>query len=140
MIVGGTPAPDGKYPWQVRIYGSMNDTIGFCGGSIIGEQWVLTAAHCLMDTQAVVVGFGSVDRTKTTKIESEKIIVHPAYLAGEKADIALIKLKSPIPNAPVDRHYRPRQGTGACSRRAPRRPSPAGARSGTCRPSTTRST
>jgi secreted trypsin-like serine protease len=100
MIVGGTPAPDGKYPWQVRIYGSMNDTIGFCGGSIIGEQWVLTAAHCLMDTQAVVVGFGSVDRTKTTKIESEKIIVHPAYLAGEKADIALIKLKSPIPNAP----------------------------------------
>ena len=101
MIVGGTPAPDGKYPWQVRIYGSMNDTIGFCGGSIIGEQWVLTAAHCLMDTQAVVVGFGSTDRTKTTKIESEKIIVHPAYLAGEKADIALIKLKSPIPNAPA---------------------------------------
>jgi secreted trypsin-like serine protease len=100
MIVGGTPAPEGKYPWQVRIYGSMNDTIGFCGGSIIGEQWVLTAAHCLMDTDAVVVGFGSTDRTKTTKIESEKIIVHPAYLTGEKADIALIKLKSPIPDAP----------------------------------------
>lgn len=101
MIVGGTPAPDGKYPFQVRIYGSPSDTIGFCGGSIIDAQWVLTAAHCLMDTQAVTVGFGSTDRTKTTKIDSEKIIVHPSYLAGQKADIALIKLKSPIPDAPA---------------------------------------
>ncbi len=101
MIVGGTPAPDGKYPFQVRIYGSPADAIGFCGGSIIDAQWVLTAAHCLMDSQAVTVGFGSTDRTKTTKIDSEKIIIHPAYLSGQKADIALIKLKSPIPNAPA---------------------------------------
>ena len=99
MIVGGTAAPDGKYPWQVRLYRSDDDTVGFCGGSIIDEKWVLTAAHCLIDTQAVVVGYGSNDRTKTTKIESEKIIVHPGYIAGEKADVALIKLKRPIPNA-----------------------------------------
>ncbi len=48
---------------------------------------------------AVVVGYGSNDRTKTTKIESEKIIVHPGYIAGEKADLALVKLKQPIPDA-----------------------------------------
>jgi len=99
MIVGGTAAPDGKYPWQVRLYSSDDDAVGFCGGSIIDEKWILTAAHCLLDTDAVVVGYGSNDRTKTTKIESEKIIVHPGYIAGEKADVALVKLKKPIPEA-----------------------------------------
>jgi secreted trypsin-like serine protease len=99
MIVGGTAAPDGKYPWQVRLYSSDDDAVGFCGGSIIDEKWILTAAHCLLDTDAVVVGYGSNDRTKTTKIESEKIIVHPGYIAGEKADVALVKLKKPIPDA-----------------------------------------
>lgn len=99
MIVGGRPAEEGKYPWQVRLYSNMNDQIGFCGGSIISDQWVLTAAHCVVDVQAVVVGYGSVDRTLSTKVPSEQIIVHPAYLAGEKADIALIKLAKPIPDA-----------------------------------------
>lgn len=101
MIVGGQPAAQGKYPWQVRLYESMDDDIGFCGGSIIAPQWILTAAHCLVDTDSVVVGFGDVDRTKTTKIPSEKIIVHPAYLDGKKADLALVKLADPIPDAPA---------------------------------------
>jgi secreted trypsin-like serine protease len=70
MIVGGQPAPEGKYPWQVRLYESMDDRIGFCGGSIIAPQWILTAAHCLVDTDKIVVGFGNVDRTNTTKIPS----------------------------------------------------------------------
>src|SRR5262245_461183 len=84
MIVGGQPAEEGKYPWQVRLYSSMQDQIGFCGGSIISNRWILTAGHCVLDSEAVVVGYGSNDRTKTTKIASEKIIVHPAYIAGEK--------------------------------------------------------
>ncbi|MEZ5829187.1 MAG: serine protease [Hyphomicrobiales bacterium] len=101
MIVGGKPAAQGKYPWQVRLYESMDDDIGFCGGSIIAPQWVLTAAHCLVDTESVVVGFGDVDRTKTKKIKSAKVIVNPTYLDGEKADLALVKLSEPIEDAPV---------------------------------------
>ena len=101
MIVGGHPVDPGKYPWQVRIYSTMDDKVGFCGGSIIAPQWVLTAAHCLLDTPKVVVGYGSIDRTETTKIESEKVIVHPDYIKGEKADLGLIKLKQPIPDAPA---------------------------------------
>lgn len=101
MIVGGQPAAQGKYPWQVRLYETMDDDIGFCGGSIIAPQWVLTAAHCLVDTDKVIIGFGDVDRTKTTKIASEKVIVHPAYLEGKKADLALVKLAEPIDDAPA---------------------------------------
>lgn len=43
-MVGGSDVPLGKYPYQVHIdyYGEF---LG--GGSIINEQYVLTAAHCL---------------------------------------------------------------------------------------------
>ncbi len=102
MVVGGKPVPPDKYPWQVRLYESMDDTVGFCGGSIIADQWVLTAAHCLVDVtdpNDVVVGYGSTDREKTTKVAAAAIFVDKAYLAGQKADLALIKLKAPIPNA-----------------------------------------
>jgi hypothetical protein len=94
-----TLAPEGKYPWLVRLYSSLDDHVGFCGGSLISDRWVLAAAHCLIDTDQVVIGYGSIDRTKTKKIDSDKIIIHPDYLNGATADIALIKLKSPIPHA-----------------------------------------
>jgi secreted trypsin-like serine protease len=105
MIVDGKPVPSGVYQWQVRLYDSEEDQFGFCGGSIIGSKWILTAAHCTYDANGdpvdkIVVGYGSNDRTKTKKIESETIIRHPDYAQGKKADLALIKLKSAIPNAP----------------------------------------
>ncbi len=116
MIVAGSEAPEGKYPYQVRLYSSMEDDIGFCGGSIIAPQWVLTAAHCMTDgdfakgpTTAhkpsdVVVGYGSNDRIKTKKIAVEKVIVNPNYLAKGRAgkiDLTLLKLKQPIANPKV---------------------------------------
>jgi len=116
MIVAGSEAPEGKYPYQVRLYSSMDDKIGFCGGSIIAPQWVLTAAHCMTEgdfgkgpttahgPDTVVVGYGSNDRTKTKKIAVEKVIVNPHYLASGRAgktDLTLIKLKRPIQNPKV---------------------------------------
>jgi len=115
MIVGGKPAPDGKFPYQVRLYSSLEDEKGFCGGSVVAPQWILTAGHCVVTdneaedrvpVEAVFVGYGSTDRTATTKIESEAIVVNPGYLADglpSGDDVALVKLKEPIPDAkPVE--------------------------------------
>lgn len=115
MIVDGALAPEGKYPYQVRLFDSLDDEKGSCGGSIVEAQWVLTAAHCLyqgrsetkraIEPSEVVIGYGSNDRKQTTKIEVAAIHVHPKYAAcdGEtacadaaKADIALLKLATPI--------------------------------------------
>jgi secreted trypsin-like serine protease len=42
-IIGGTAATLGQFPHQAAI---LIDRETFCGGSLISEQWVLTAAHC----------------------------------------------------------------------------------------------
>ena len=44
MILGGTRM---LVPFLVRLYASLEDRIGFCGGSLVTGTHVLTAAHCV---------------------------------------------------------------------------------------------
>ena len=105
MIVGGEEAQEGQFPWQVLL--EIHDrATGYynCGGSFVADQWVLTAAHCV-DFEAVpevVVGYGSIDRKRTHNVAAEKVIKFDGFsgLPG-KNDLALIKLKQPVPDAPV---------------------------------------
>jgi secreted trypsin-like serine protease len=46
MIVGGQLTQRGQFPWQVAL---SEDGWFFCGGSLISDQWVLTAAHCAVE-------------------------------------------------------------------------------------------
>ena len=49
-IVGGQAAPF-PIPWQVSIRYCNSGNCHFCGGTILDEQTILTAAHCLPDTR-----------------------------------------------------------------------------------------
>ncbi|XP_045510196.1 chymotrypsin-2-like [Colias croceus] len=97
-IVGGKDAPDGGIPYQVSLrnfYGSH-----FCGGSILNERWILTAAHCTVGStprsMKVIVGTNSLVKGGQ-KYSVEKIIVHKDYDAGLiQNDISVVKVTENI--------------------------------------------
>lgn len=43
-VVGGTASNPGAWPWLIALY---RDGVFHCGGVILSDQWVLTAAHCV---------------------------------------------------------------------------------------------
>ncbi|MEM7112424.1 MAG: serine protease [Chloroflexota bacterium] len=46
QIIGGEEADVGEWPWQIALYAGSGQ---ICGGSLIDERWVITAAHCILD-------------------------------------------------------------------------------------------
>ncbi|KAF7258095.1 hypothetical protein EG68_04966 [Paragonimus skrjabini miyazakii] len=46
-IIGGTHAQDGSYPWSAYIKYVSKEYRSSCGATIISNQWLLTAAHCM---------------------------------------------------------------------------------------------
>ena len=84
FIVGGTPAQEGQWPWQVRLLDDFDVHTGFCGGSLIGDQWVLTAAHC------VVQGGQTVDKVRA-EFETYRIGAEGDEETWVEADLALFR-------------------------------------------------
>ena len=105
-IVGGAPADPGEWPWQVALVSPTSSDLyntQFCGGSLIAEQWVVTAAHCvygdLPSALDVVAGIYNLQNPTSgyQRRNVIQIIVHPNYNASTSDfDIALLKLETPI--------------------------------------------
>ncbi|XP_071377928.1 trypsin [Centroberyx affinis] len=98
-IVGGyAPAPH-----SIKYIVSVQTTRGqhFCGGSLINKYWVLTAAHCNIgvDKMMIVAGDYSLSTYEGTEqfFIIHLLIPHPQYnSATNNNDIMLIKLKAPV--------------------------------------------
>nr|XP_005022007.2 coagulation factor X [Anas platyrhynchos] len=98
-IVGGDECHLGECPWQAVLINENGEE--FCGGTILNENFILTAAHCMNQSKEIKVVVGEVDREKEEQSETthtvERILVHSKYIAETyDNDIALIKLKEPI--------------------------------------------
>jgi len=98
-IVGGNEVTPHEYPWQVGLF---IDDMYFCGGSIISEDWVLTAAHC-MDGAGfveVVMGAHSIhDNSEVGRVSatSTDFFTHENWNSFTLSnDLALIRMPSPI--------------------------------------------
>jgi secreted trypsin-like serine protease len=113
-IVGGEMANAGEFPFQVALIASgtpegAEQTGQFCGASLIGGGWVLTAAHCVRDTKpeeidiyagstVLPTGAGPGGGTLGVRRGVAKVIWHQDYSrATMDNDIALLKLLEPAP-------------------------------------------
>jgi len=97
-IIGGYVADLGQFPYQISLRGINGTVIRHrCGGSIISDRWILTAAHCIQGAYSnasnlvVVVGAHHVSDDGTT-YEVERVVSHPNYNDTLLTnDIALIR-------------------------------------------------
>lgn len=97
-IVGGQEAEEGFAPYQVSLQsksGAHN-----CGGAIINNRWILTAAHCIdgMTVDYYRVRAGTINyRLGGVLYTPEKLIPHENYNNPQfNNDIGLIKVKETI--------------------------------------------
>jgi trypsin len=108
-IVGGNTAAAGRWPWQVAlVFDDEPDNFfaQFCGGTLVDELFVVTAAHCITENNGsvtrrgdirVLTGTQSLDAGGTRRVV-DQIVRHPNYNDGTTDfDIAVIKLRTPVP-------------------------------------------
>ncbi|KAJ8255718.1 hypothetical protein COCON_G00195820 [Conger conger] len=98
-IVNGEECPPGECPWQALLVNT--EDMGFCGGTILNEYFILSAAHCMNQTRSFYVIVGEFDREKEEGTETihmvEEVLTHRGYVPETyHNDIALIKLQTPI--------------------------------------------
>ncbi|XP_053669195.1 CLIP domain-containing serine protease B4-like [Anopheles marshallii] len=107
-VLGGQPTHVDEFPWTALIeFQKPDGSFGFlCGGSLVNERYVVTAAHCIHKDVVYRVRLGEWDLSSANDcqdgfcsdvpidLDVEKIIVHSNYDPKDhsyKNDIALIR-------------------------------------------------
>ncbi|KAJ2018860.1 hypothetical protein IW146_005594 [Coemansia sp. RSA 922] len=101
-IIAGTVVESGKYPFAVRLNIQRGVDEYLCGGSLLLDNCVVTAAHCLVDTDTnaiaephtVSVCYGSNNVLEQTCTPALNVTVHRRYNSDTISnDIALLQIK-----------------------------------------------
>jgi secreted trypsin-like serine protease len=108
-VVGGATVPISYAPWQVALLDLSQTGRGdwdkqFCGGSIVSQTWILTAAHCLegvvsLRSLRVLSGQAILNtrRLSSNLATVKNIVIHNSYNSvTNENDIALIQLTNPL--------------------------------------------
>jgi hypothetical protein len=101
-VVGGAPASPATYPWVVAL--DIDNVYAACTGSLIGERWVLTAAHCVYESPVgwfnqAVARVGASGASDGTPVAVEDAFIPDSYPATSLPDYALLRLAAPVTQA-----------------------------------------
>ena len=98
-IFDGNEVTPHKYPWQAYV---MDDITGkFCGGTVISNEHIITASHCVfgktIEEVMVVVGAHSVQKSLSNFLTLSKIETYPGYNTTDSfissSDVAILTLE-----------------------------------------------
>jgi secreted trypsin-like serine protease len=108
-IVGGDVADPADWPFIAAVTSRRGDQ--FCGGSVVAEDAVVTAAHCMFDffgnrleprQVRVVTGRPDLREGSTgQEIRVAEITVHREYRRKGHRDVAVLNLRDPTPATPI---------------------------------------
>jgi secreted trypsin-like serine protease len=107
-IVGGTVAPPQLHPFQIALLQknvASDYQAAFCGGTLVADQYIITAAHCsefLTKDVAVLVGKRNLTgKGNANRVNVSEIYIHPKYQSTSKDyDVAVWKLAKPVSGIP----------------------------------------
>lgn len=110
-IVGGEYSLHNDFPYQVSLrrykyykWSQMPYTENFCGGAIISDRWIITAAYCTKNfvnsPRDLLIGYGVRSFEQITPMHrAMRIVQHPNFgktSFDSKDDIALVQTKVAI--------------------------------------------
>ena len=104
-IVGGRRALEGEFPYQVGLIAGDRGLV-FCGGSILSNHWIVTAAHCITDGSSqhtptsrlrALIGVTNQLNRPAEVLQIDRVIVHENYDSNSNVnDIALLRTRNAI--------------------------------------------
>jgi secreted trypsin-like serine protease len=101
LVGTSAPAPE-LAPYVVMVLKRSGAASGFCSASVVAQDVVLTAAHCVAEPANTRIHFRD-EKSEPVLLDVAAIVTHPAY-HGDAArtrqvsiDMALIRLAKPLP-------------------------------------------
>jgi len=108
-IIGGVDAKPLEFPWQVSVKNPSGSSHN-CGGTIINNQWIMTAAHC-PETTTIVLGDHNLKTKDGNEVQVgvDKWIIHPENKGDFKRgyDLTLVKLSEKLDFEGEHKHLAP---------------------------------
>ncbi|GBG83020.1 hypothetical protein CBR_g36639 [Chara braunii] len=106
-IVGGAKTNRTAFPYIVLLSILKDNDEFFCGGTLIDRQYVVTAAHCVLNSSVLVVPArsitvyaGSTLQKQGTKVGVNRVWSHPSFNFYAN-DVALLQLRSALRITPT---------------------------------------